>query len=237
MKRRREMEMEVRETEMRSAIEELSVLVKLNQKNSTPAAHVIGSEIHQQEVAVSSIPTKPFLSLCYCLLQVLDKIGPTMAVLRQDVYKNIQRLEMVCESDPTYSNLVEIIKKEAVERNAKKSDSCSRALVWLTRSLDFTGALLERIAMNPRGSMEQMVADSYEITLKPWHGWISAAAYKVALKLVPDSNTFINLLMAKGQDMKTLQDEINALLSLLLPLLQDTHSLLRSYGLEKFKST
>ena len=33
--------------------------------------------------------------------------------------------------------------------------------------------------MNPRGSMEQMVAESYEITLKPWHGWISAAAYKV----------------------------------------------------------
>jgi len=49
---------------------------------------------------------------------------------------------------------------------------------------------------------------------------------QVALKLVPDSNTFTSLLMAKGQDLKTLQDEINALLSLLLPLLQDTHSLL-----------
>ena len=63
--------MEVKETEIRSAIEELSVLVKLNNKNPSPAVAAAAAAIHQQEVAVSSIPTKPFLSLCYCILQVL----------------------------------------------------------------------------------------------------------------------------------------------------------------------
>lgn len=48
---------------------------------------------------------------------------------------------MLCDSDPTkYSNLVEILKKEAVERNAKKGESCSKALVWLTR-YDLCGLL------------------------------------------------------------------------------------------------
>ncbi|CAO2834014.1 unnamed protein product [Amaranthus hypochondriacus] len=161
-----------------------------------------------------------------------------MVVLRQDVYKNIQRLEMVCDSDPaTYSNLLEILKKDAIERNAKNSTSCSKAILWLTRTLDFMAALLQHIAIDPRQSMEQIVANSYEMTLKPWHGWISATAYKVALKLLPDTNTFINLLMAKGEHFDILREEIQALVSLLLPLLQDLHSILGLYGLEMLKST
>lgn len=208
------------------------------------AAAAVGAEItddqqnNQQKWVVSNIPTRPFLSICSFLIQVLDKIGPTMAVLRQDIYKNIQRLEMLCDSDPTkYSNLVEILKKEAVERNAKKGESCSKALVWLTRSLDFTAALLQKLADEPKESMELIVGNSYETTLKPWHGWISATAYKVALKLVPETGTFISLLMDKGENIDTFKEEIQTLNSLLEPLLEDLHSILSSYGLEKLKST
>ncbi|KNA11004.1 hypothetical protein SOVF_139180, partial [Spinacia oleracea] len=148
------------------------------------------------------------------------------------------RVEMLCDTDPTtYSNLVEILNKEAVERCAKKGDTCSKALVWLTRSLDFTAALLEKLIGEPRENMEQIVGKSYETTLKPWHGWISSAAYKVALKLVPDTDTFISLLMDKGQNIDTFKDEIQAFISLLVPLLEDLHSTLSSYGLEKLKST
>lgn len=104
---KREME---KKSEISCVIEELSmvVIVKPSEENHE-AAH---------------IPTKPFLSLCYFVLQVLgrffllqilnvyvqslmwfltfyidtlemmcvitDKIGPTMAVLRQDVYQNIK---------------------------------------------------------------------------------------------------------------------------------------------------
>ncbi|KMT19459.1 hypothetical protein BVRB_1g010890 [Beta vulgaris subsp. vulgaris] len=266
MKRKRELGTK---TEVKSIIEELSLLIKLirrtrrnnddnnhdNNKKAQPpaaatvaaaaattaaAAAAVGAEISddQQKLVVSNIPTRPFLSICSFLIQVLDKIGPTMAVLRQDIYKNIQRLEMLCDSDPTkYSNLVEILKKEAVERNAKKGESCSKALVWLTRSLDFTAALLQKLADEPKESMELIVGNSYETTLKPWHGWISATAYKVALKLVPETGTFISLLMDKGENIDTFKEEIQTLNSLLEPLLEDLHSILSSYGLEKLKST
>ncbi|GMH21931.1 hypothetical protein Nepgr_023774 [Nepenthes gracilis] len=221
MKRRRDVE---KKSEIRLAIEELSVAVKLE-----PAVAADRRESH--------IAARPFLSLCSLILQLLDKIGPTMAVLRQDVQQNIQRLEMLCESDPaSYSNLVEMLRKEALDGTARKGDSCSRALVWLTRCVDLTAVLLQNLANDPGQSMEEMVENSYSVTMKPWHGWISATAYRVALKLLPDSKTFMNLLMAKGQNFDTLKDEIQTLVSFLMPLLEDIHSILKSYAVDRLKS-
>jgi hypothetical protein len=54
-------------------------------------------------------------------------------------------------------------------------------LIFLPRSLDFTVALLERLVADPGQEMEKLVEESYNITLKPWHGWISSAAYKVLI--------------------------------------------------------
>ncbi|KAA8546533.1 hypothetical protein F0562_002728 [Nyssa sinensis] len=221
MKRRREME---KGSEIRSAIEELSMAV-IQVKP--------GGDDHD----AAHIPTKPFLFVCNLVLQVLDKIGPTMAVLRQDIDQNIQRLEKVQESDPSlYSNLVEILKKEVSEGNARKDSSSSRALVWLTRSMDFTVALSQLLVKDFGQNMEQAVEESYNITLKPWHGWISSAACRVALKLVPDNKTLLDILMAKDEDYDMLKGEMQALISLLLPLLDQIHSILRSYGLDRLKS-
>lgn len=161
-----------------------------------------------------------------------------MAVLRQDINQNIQRLEMLCNSDPSiYSNLVEILKKEADEGNARKGASCSKAFVWLARSLDFTGALLQRLVADPGQKMEQLVEESYSITLKPWHGWISTAAYKVSLKLLPDNKTFINLLMPKDETYDNLNEHVQTFISLLVPFLEEIHSILILYGLDRLKST
>ncbi|KAL7245981.1 hypothetical protein ACSBR2_001169 [Camellia fascicularis] len=224
MKRRREME---KGSELRSAIEELSmVVVKVKP----------GGDDHND--AVAHIPTKPFLFVCNLVIQVLDKIGPTMSALRQDMDQNIQRLEKMHESDPSvHSSLVEILKKEASEGNARKSTSCSRAFVWLTRALDFTVALLRLLVKDFGRSMEQAVEEAYNITLRPWHGWISATAYRVALKLVPDNKTFVGVLVAKDKDLDMLKEEMQALISLLVPLLEQCHSVLISYGLDRIKST
>ncbi|XP_057468894.1 glycolipid transfer protein 3-like [Actinidia eriantha] len=226
MKRRREME---KGSEIRSAIEELSMVTVVKVKPG------VGGDHHDDDV---HIPTKPFLSVCNLVLQVLDKIGPTMAVLRQDMDQNIQRLEKVHESKPSmYSNLVEILKKEEGEGNARKGNSCSKAFLWLTRALDFTVALLQLLLKDSGQSMDEAVEEAYNITLRPWHGWIASAAYRVALKLVPDNKTLIDILKAKDEDLDVLKEEMEALVSLLVPLLQQNHSVLISYGLDRLKST
>jgi hypothetical protein len=48
------------------------------------------------------------------------------------------------------------------------------------RSMDFTIALLQRLEEDPdQQSLVQLVEAAYEVSLKPWHGWISSAACKV----------------------------------------------------------
>ncbi|RZC18105.1 Glycolipid transfer protein 2 isoform D [Glycine soja] len=162
MKRSRDME---KRSEINSAIEELSMLVIVKPEGNHKIAH---------------IPTKPFLSLCYLVLQVIDKIGPTMAVLRQDVSQNIKRLEVMHELNPSMnSNLVEILKSEATKGKARKRSSCSKAFLWLTRSLDFSSALLQSLENDPKKDLEQIIQECYDATLSPWHGWISSAAFRV----------------------------------------------------------
>ncbi|GFP97820.1 pleckstrin homology domain-containing family a member 8 [Phtheirospermum japonicum] len=144
-----------------------------------------------------------------------------MSVLRQDIHHNVQRLEKFHDSDPSiYWDVVEIIKKESSEGKAKKGPSCSKAFVWLTRSLDFTLALLQLLVKDFGRNLEQAVEESYNITLKPWHGWISSAAYKVALKLVPDSNTLVKILKSKDEDDDALKKDMQSLISLLVPVLE-----------------
>ncbi|XP_027090732.1 glycolipid transfer protein 3-like [Coffea arabica] len=225
MKRRRELEMG---SEIRSAIDELSMVVLKVKPAGGP----------EQHSTCAYIPTKPFLSVCNLLLQVLDKIGPTMAVLRQDVHQNIQRLEKFYESEPSvYSNVVEILSKEAKEGKAKKGPSCSKAFVWLTRSLDFTVTLLQLLVEDFGRDMEQVVDEAYNITLKPWHGWISSAAYKVALKLVPDTKDFITILMAEDENRDMLKEETRTLISLFLPVLEGIRTILKTFGLDRLKCT
>lgn len=226
-------------SEIRSTIEEVSLLV-VNLKTGVAAAAAADDAVAVPIPIQNSvhIPIKPFLSLCNLLIQVLDKIGPTMAVMRQDIHQNIERLEKFHESDPSiYWDVVEILKKEVNEGKAKKGPSCSKAFVWLTRSLDFALALLELLVKDFGRNLEQAVEESYNITLKPWHGWISSAAYKVALKLVPDSQTLINILKVKGEDNDVLKKDIQNLISLLIPVLEQNKDILRAYELDKLKST
>lgn len=47
------------------------------------------------------------------------------------------------------------------------------------RSIDFGVTLLGKLEKDPNLCLEQGVGEAYEDKLKPWHGWISSAAYKV----------------------------------------------------------
>ncbi|ANM58505.1 glycolipid transfer protein 2 [Arabidopsis thaliana] len=165
MKRKRyEMEKK-KKTEIQTAIEELSVFIVTKPADKTEATH---------------IPLRPILSFCSLIIQVLDKIGPTMAVLRQDIDQNIQRLEKFYETDScVYSNLAEILKKEKEEGTSKMVASCGRALFWLTRTMDFTAGLLRLLSKEMSSKMEELVEECYMTTLKPHHGWIASAAFKV----------------------------------------------------------
>lgn len=60
---------------------------------------------------------------------------------------------------------------------------------------------------------------------------------QVALKLVPDNKTFISLLTEKDDNYEIIKEDIETLISLLLPLLEEIHSIMELHGLDKMKST
>ncbi|KAF3337768.1 ceramide-1-phosphate transfer protein-like isoform X1 [Carex littledalei] len=191
----------------------------------------------KNEEEEKKLSTLAFLHLSNLLLQVLDKIGPTMAVLSLDIRRNIQRLEEIYLLDPSSnSNLMEIVEKEVKEGTVRKDDSCSRAILWLSRSLDFTVAMLEALEKEEQ-SLNQIIEASYKTTLGPWHGWIASAAYKIALQLLPEREFFVGLLMGKNKDYGKLKGEICKLVALIKPLLHEVHELMKKFHLERLKST
>jgi len=50
----------------------------------------------------------------------------------------------------------------------------------------------------------------------------------VAIKLVPDTKTFMDLLREKDEDCDTLMEKMQILVSLLVPFLEDIHCILVS---------
>ncbi|CAD6266302.1 unnamed protein product [Miscanthus lutarioriparius] len=172
MERKRK-EMEKGKYELRLAMEEL----RMCSPGDGEEEQVQVQQVKVQEQPKSS--TMDILSVCKQLIHVLDEIGPTLLVLRQDIQENVQRLQDLHERDSSkYASLTVIVTEEMEQGTAKKTKSCTRAIIWLSRSINFSKYLLERLLKTPESSLEEIVEEAYASTLKPWHGWISSAAYK-----------------------------------------------------------
>ncbi|XP_062196079.1 glycolipid transfer protein 2-like [Phragmites australis] len=224
MKRRRE-EMGKGKSELRLAMEGLSFFSSGD-----------GKEDQEQVQEQPRSSTMDLLCVSKQLIHVLDEIGPTLLVLRQDIQQNVQRLEELHAKDPSkYVSLTAIVTEEVEEGTSKKTNSCTRAIIWLARSINFSKYLLERLVKTPDSSLEEVVEEAYRCTLKPWHGWISSAAYKVALKLVPEKEIFIALLIGNCQEFEDLAEDVKILTDTVKPLLEEIDAILAKHNLDKLK--
>ncbi|KAK3122526.1 hypothetical protein QOZ80_8AG0614810 [Eleusine coracana subsp. coracana] len=224
MERKRK-EMERGKSELRKTMEELSFFSPREKE-----------EEQVQKKQKSS--TMGLLCLSKQLIRVLEEIGPTLLVLRQDIQQNIQRLQDLHASDPSkYASLTTIVTEEVDEGTSKKTTSCTRAILWLARSIKFSKYLMEKLMKTPESSLEEAVEEAYKCTLNQWHGWISSAAYKVALKLVPEREVFIALLMGSCQNFEDLEEDVKILLCVIQPILEEIDTILVKHNLDKLKSS
>jgi len=231
MERKRK-EMEKGKSELRVAMEEL----RLCSSGDGEEGQVQVQQVKVQEQPKSS--TMDLLSVSKQLIHVLDEIGPTLLVLRQDIQQNVQRLQDLHERDSSkYASLTTIVTEEIEQGTAKKTKSCTRAIIWLSRSINFSKYLLEKLLKTPESSLEEIVEEAYGNTLKPWHGWISSAAYKVALKLIPEREFFIALLMGNCQDFEDLAEDAKTLAYAVQPLLEEIDAISAKHNLDKMKSS
>ncbi|KAI8005204.1 Glycolipid transfer protein 1 [Camellia lanceoleosa] len=148
--------------------------------------------------------TKPFLDVCKHILPILDKFGAAMTIVKSDIGGNISRLESRYSSNTTKFNyLFRFVQAEVETKTAKSSSSCSNALLWLTRAMDFLVELFRNLHDHEDWTMAQASTDSYGKTLKKWHGWLASSSFTIAIKLVPDRKKFIEVKVALGISMLT----------------------------------
>ncbi|WZZ64339.1 hypothetical protein YC2023_075709 [Brassica napus] len=178
--------------------------------------------------------TKPFLDLCKTLLPVIEKFGAAMTLVKADIGGNISRLEKNYLSDPDkYKYLYTIVHGEIESETSKGSASCTNGLLWLTRAMDFLVEVFRNLIAHQDWSMSQACGDSYQRTLKKWHGWLASSTSSMGLMLAPDRKKFMEVAAGSGDiyaDMERFCSEFG-------PLLQDNHTFLARVGMDEMKAT
>ncbi|KAL0927300.1 hypothetical protein M5K25_001462 [Dendrobium thyrsiflorum] len=178
--------------------------------------------------------TKPFLDVCKNILPVIDKFGAAMALVKSDVGGNITRLENKYNTDPSkFKYLYTFVQVEVETKTAKSSSSCTNGLLWLTRAMDFLVELFRNLLEHPDWAMSQACSDSYNKTLKKWHGWLASSGFTVAMKLAPDRKKFMEVIGGSGD----LNADIEKFCSNFPPLLAEIHKFLASSGLDDMKAS
>ncbi|GAB4850876.1 Glycolipid transfer protein 1 [Ancistrocladus abbreviatus] len=88
--------------------------------------------------------------------------------------------------------------------------------------MDFLLELFPNLVEHPDWPMAQCCTDSYNKTLKKWHGWLACSSFNVAMKLAPDRKKFMGVL--GGDD--NIKGDIVEFLAKFSPLLQQNHKFL-----------
>ncbi|CAI0434530.1 unnamed protein product [Linum tenue] len=176
------------------------------------------------------ILTKPFLDLCKMILPVLDKFGTSLSPVKSDVGGNINRLSIVYESNPTKFNFLHsVVQPEIEAKTAKSSSSCTNALLWLTRAMDFLIAVFQNMLDHPEWGMSQVCSSAYSKTLKKWHNWLASSSFMVVMKLAPDRKKFVEVIGRGNEDLNIQMKEFCTRFS---PFLRENHKFLVRVGMD-----
>ncbi|GAU46411.1 hypothetical protein TSUD_28270 [Trifolium subterraneum] len=180
------------------------------------------------------ILSQPFLDVCKHILPVIDKFGAAMALVKSDIGGNISRLEAKYSSNPAKFNcLYSLVQVEVETKTAKASSSCTNGLLWLTRAMDFLVALFRNLIEHPDWAMAQACTDSYNKTLKKWHGWLASSSFTVAMKLAPDRKKFMDVIQGGGD----VNADIEKFCTTFSPYLEENHKFLARFGLDDMKAS
>lgn len=95
--------------------------------------------------------------------------------------------------------------------------------------MSFVAGLLRRLLDDRQVSLATAASDVYTDTLYQYHGWITSAAFTVALKLVPSREVFLQKLGVPNEE---LYQQMASFLDAFQPVLQAIHTFLVQNNLD-----
>lgn len=147
------------------------------------------------------IPTLQFLDCCQAVLPVFDVLGSTaFAPVKMDIQGNINKLTTKYRTAPAKcASLLGTVRREMDDGTTGARNSSTDALLWLKRALEFIHAFLCEIHSGKQ-TLAECAGAAYGRTLKSHHGWVVRGVFLVALRALPDFETFVLALAPTPQD-------------------------------------
>jgi len=151
-------------------------------------------------VPEQKIPTASFLEACDSFVTLFHTSeGVAFGLVEKDMAGNIAKVRERFLKYPLESVTLQDLVNNELKTKEKKA---TEGLFWLTRGLEFTSYSIKHSLENPDKELATSFIDTYQTTLKPYHGWIAAAAFQTGLKATPYRKDFFPKL---GED----QDKVN----------------------------
>eukprot|EP00924_Labyrinthula_sp_SR-Ha-C_P003122 snap_masked-scaffold_50-processed-gene-1.68-mRNA-1 protein AED:1.00 eAED:1.00 QI:0/-1/0/0/-1/1/1/0/217 len=158
--------------------------------------------------------------------------GMICTQLGGDMDNNIQKIKRhFLEHKTEYITIEEMVKTE-VQVNGKdklynEKDVAVKGVLWLNRTLDFICTMLEKLVNRGEKTTLDIVQETYEVTLKPFHGWIAGGVFSSALGWVSDIETLLKQFgFASEEEFKTAAKELTKKLR---PIVKENYDILDKY--------
>ncbi|KAI6662021.1 Glycolipid transfer protein-like [Oopsacas minuta] len=138
------------------------------------------------------IPTDHFLTACNTFITFTDLLGPVLSRAKDSVTVNINILRKRYDRDNTkYMYLHELI----LDEDSEPDPAIYISLIWLKRAIEFIYIFLKQLTTSTHTSLPQDAYHAYQISLKPYHGFIIRSLVYMLINIAPSKDNLINTLV------------------------------------------
>lgn len=135
----------------------------------------------------AAVPQHRYVGAVRALVPLLSKMGPALKLASSEITKNVDKIAATgCES------LEGLLECELANGTYGSEPSGSVGLLWTHRAMQLVEAILGNLGNG--ADLPAAAAQGYADTLRVYHGWAVRGLFKVGLKAVPSTPTFLSRL-------------------------------------------
>lgn len=147
---------------------------------------------HFPPVEDNLISTALFLTACNTFITFTDLLGPVLSRAKDSVLVNISILRERYDLDHTkYSYIHELI----LDEDSEPVPDMYLSLIWLKRAIEFIYHFLLRLTTSTDTTLPQDAYHAYEISLKPYHGFLIRALVYMLINIAPSKENLFDTLV------------------------------------------
>ncbi|XP_034700250.1 accelerated cell death 11-like [Vitis riparia] len=164
-------------------------------------AIITKSHCEEDEEKIGVKDAEVVLPVCSCLPPCLPLIGFLGIAFKFAEIEFSAKVDNLMEASMYVSTLDAMIDREIGLNCAKSSNSNSRNLVRVKRSIDMLKVIFEQILAKRGNSIMGPVSTAYQQVFAPYHGWAIRTAVSASLPTLPRKARLMKKLNENGKSM------------------------------------